>query len=183
MNPDTGNTTDSEARSAAQGRALEQEMPSLVRAAGWETIGQLNENSCLGTPDPEQAPRKTHWTGASGRSGVPRDEAEHTAELIRATAEQQGWERVQRGAAPNTENLYAAEKGDLTLNVTYSSGTGRPGLSLRLSTPCLDMPAGHTMSRSELDPMYGSSDPLYPNDDRSKFTNGEPKPLPEPSDS
>lgn len=27
-----------------------------------------------------------------------------------------------------------------------------------------------------------SPDPLYPNDDRSKFTNGTPRPLPSPSE-
>lgn len=180
MNPDADTASDTEARSAAQGKALEAEMPDLVRAAGWDTIGQLAENSCLGMPDPEQASRQTHWTGAAQRVGMSRDEALATAGDIQATAEQRGWQTRDRGnTAPNTETLYAAAKDDLTLSVVYSSGTGRPGLALRLSTGCLDMPDGHTMSRSELDPMYGSADPMYPKDDRSKFTNGKAKPLPE----
>ncbi|MFB9071901.1 hypothetical protein ACFFIO_12755 [Citricoccus parietis] len=183
MNPEADTTSDSETRSAEQGRAMEAEIPDLVRAAGWDSVGQLAENSCLGDPDPEQASRETHWTGASGRVGVSREDAESAAERIQDAAERRGWEHLKRGnTAPNSENLYAAAKGDLTLNVTYTSGTGRPGLSLQLSTECLEMPAGHTMIRSVLDPMYGSADPLYPNDDRSKFTNGEPKPLPGPSD-
>ncbi|WP_277245037.1 hypothetical protein [Micrococcus terreus] len=36
------------------------------------------------------------------------------------------------------------------------------------------------MTRSEYDPMYGSNDPLYPNDDRSQFTDGRPKPFSTP---
>jgi hypothetical protein len=172
-----------EARSAAQGRALEAEMPALVHAAGWDSIGRLAENSCLGTPDPEQASRRTHWTGLAGRAGVDREKAEDIAGNIQSAAEERGWEPLERGnTAPNAQSLYAAAKGDLTLSVTYSSGTGRPRLSLNVSTPCLDMPEGHTMARSELDPMYGSPDPMYPNDDRSKFTNGTPKPLPSSSE-
>lgn len=168
---------DPEARSADFGQAMEAEMPGLVQAAGWDSIGALAEQSCLGHADPEQASRETRWTSSSGAVGVSEAEAEDIAAEIRRTAEAGGWVSAD-GAGPHGDRLYGASKDEITLNVTYRTGAGEPELTLSLDSPCLEMPAGHTMARSELDPMYGSSDPMYPNDDRSKFTNGEPKPLP-----
>ena len=66
------------------------------------------------------------------------------------------------------------------LNLTYRTTAGRPRIRLEVTTSCLDMPEGNTMTRSEYDPMYGSNDPLYPNDDRSQFTDGRPKPFSAP---
>ncbi|MFC7401207.1 hypothetical protein [Citricoccus sp. GCM10030269] len=181
MNPESDDQPDAEARSAEYGRTIEQELPPLVRAAGWDSIGTLTEKSCLGTADPEEASRNTRWTGSSGASGLSQSEAEEIADDVRSTAEENGWD-PKEGKGPHGDRVYGASKGDLTLTVTYHTGAGRPELTLSLDSPCLDMPSGHTMSRSELDPMYGSSDPLYPNDDRSKFTNGKAKPLPSPSE-
>lgn len=180
MNPDSTPTGDAEQRSADHGRTVESELPDLVRAAGWGSIGRLSERSCLGYADPEKASRETRWTGSAGRSGVAEAEAQDIAQQVRHAAEEAGW-ASKDGAGPHGERLYGAAKGELTLSLTYQAGAGRPELILRVDSPCLEMPEGHTMSRSELDPMYGSSDPMYPNDDRSKFTNGEAKPLPEPS--
>ncbi|NUL46039.1 hypothetical protein F7P69_12670 [Cellulosimicrobium funkei] len=173
----THSEAEAEARSAEQGRTIHAEIPDLVRAAGWDSIGQLTEKSCLGTADPEEAARETKWIGSSSASDVPQSEAMAIAEGVARDAEQSGW-TPQEGTGPHGDRLYGATKEDLTLVVTHQTGGGRSSLSLAIHSPCLEMPAGHVMTRSELDPMYGSSDPLYPNDDRSKFTNGEPKPLP-----
>lgn len=182
MSPDAEETADIEQRSAAHGRLIEEDMPSLVRAAGWDSIGNLGEKSCLGTADPEEAVRETKWIGSSSATDVPQSEATTIAEDIARDAEQLGWS-PQEGSGPNGDRLYGATKEDLTLVVTHHTGGGRANLSLAIHSPCLEMPAGHTLTRSTLDPMYGSGDELYPDEDSSKFTNGEPKPLPEPSDS
>ncbi|MGO1885800.1 MAG: hypothetical protein ACTH3G_10630 [Citricoccus sp.] len=169
---------ENEERSAGYGRQIEEELPTLVRAAGWDSIGAFAENSCLGYAAPEKASRETHWTAASGRVGVSEADAGQMAEQVQRAAEEAGW-TSKEGNGPHGDRLYGASKGDITLNVIYRSGAGEPALSLSLNSPCLEMPAGHVMTRSGLDPMYGSSDPLYPEDDRSKFTNGKAKPLPE----
>ncbi|MFC4370457.1 hypothetical protein [Citricoccus nitrophenolicus] len=60
-----------------------------------------------------------------------------------------------------------------------SAGHGQQigdSLSLSIYSPCLEMPKGRTKNRSGLGSMYGSSDPMYPYDDRWKFADGEPKP-------
>lgn len=172
-----GANGDPEARSAELGHAIESEMPALVRASGWDSLGELRETSCLGYADPEMASRETKWIGRSGTVGISESDAESLTAEIRETAEAGGW-TPKEGRGPQGNRLYGATKGDLILIVTYQSGTGRPEFTLSVHSPCLEMPEGHTMSRSELDPMYGSADPRYPNDDRSKFTNGKPKPLP-----
>ncbi|MGM7671053.1 hypothetical protein [Microbacterium sp. A93] len=180
MNPTS--TGDPEQQSAEYGRLMEAEAPGLARAAGWDSLGSLTEKSCLGTADPAEASRETRWTAVTGEFGTSETEAGRVAEQVRQAAEDTGW-TSKEGSGAHGDRLYGAVKGDLNLTVTYRTGAGEAELSLRLDSPCLEMPEGHTMARSELDPMYGSSDPLYPNDDRSKFTNGEPQPLPEPSES
>ncbi|QCU77368.1 hypothetical protein E7744_03410 [Citricoccus sp. SGAir0253] len=182
MNPQTTSQPDAETQSRTSGQLMEAEMPALVRAAGWDSIGTLTETSCLGIADPEEASRETRWTASSGATGVSEDEAGHVAEQVRRAAEESGW-TSKDGAGAHGDRLYGASKGDLTLALTYRTGAGASELTLALDSPCLQMPAGHTMTRSELDPMYGSSDPRYPHDDRSRFTNGTPRPLPSPSPS
>lgn len=171
---------DAETLSAQQGERVEQIMPGLVRAAGWDAVGQLSEVTCSGSPVPEEASRSTRWSAVAGRSNGDQQEANGIAAAVQGHAEDTGWSTQQVSSA-NDGRVYQAVKDDMGLNLTYRTTAGRPRIRLEVTTSCLDMPEGHTMTRSEYDPMYGSNDPLYPHDDRSQFTNGRPKPFPEPS--
>lgn len=180
MNPTDPQADEAEQISAAQGSKIEEVMPGVVRAAGWESIGMLREESCNDSPEPERAAEVTRWFAAAGRRGVSQDEAQSVVDAVREYAESTGWTSKESTGGPQL--IYSASQDQLTLVVRHSTGSGDAGpLGVEISTPCLEMPEEHTMSRSELDPMYGSPDSMYPNDDRSKFTNGEPKPLPEAS--
>ncbi|GAA4775384.1 hypothetical protein [Citricoccus nitrophenolicus] len=164
---------------AQQGQQMVNLLPGLVRAFGEESVSLLSETSCTSSPDPETASRNTRWTGAVGFSASSAQEGRGRAQAVREYAESTGWASEDRAAVhPSGERLYTATRGDLTLVLEQDGGEDEPGVSFTVTSPCLEKPDGHTMTRSELDSMYGSSDPLYPNDDRSKFTNGEPKPLP-----
>lgn len=175
--PGTGDS-DAERTSTARGALIEELMPGLVRAAGWDTLSNLRERSCTDSPDPERAAASTRWFASSGRGDVTRAEAESVMEAVREHAESTGWTPHESTGGPRL--LYAASQDDLTLVVRYATTADEGPLSVEISTPCLDMPSGHTMTRSELDPRYGSSDPMYPNDDRSEFTNEQVKQLPDP---
>ncbi|NUL46038.1 hypothetical protein F7P69_12665 [Cellulosimicrobium funkei] len=168
---------------AQHGEQVVAEIPGLARAFGEESVSELSETSCTSSLDPDTAPRNTRWRGSVVVS-VPTDrDARERAEAVREYAESNDWLTQDRGSShPGVERLYTATQDELTLTINANARGDNPEISLTVVSPCLEKPAGHTMTRSELDPMYGSSDPLYPNDDRSKFTNGEPKPLPEPSD-
>lgn len=179
MNPPDAPNDDAEQVSAERGSTIEEVMPGMIRAAGWESIGILREQSCNDSPDAETASSVTRWFAAAGRRDAGQDEARSVVDAVREHAESTGWASNESTGGP--EILYAASQKDLTLVVRYSTDSGSGPLGVEISTPCLDMPDGHTMLRSELDPMYGSPSSLYPHDDRSQFTNGEPKPLPSPS--
>ncbi len=181
MNPADAPADDAEQVSAERGSAIEEAMPGLVRAAGWDSIGVLREESCNDSPDTATASSETRWFAAAGRRDADADEADAVVAAVREHAESTGWSGKDSTGGP--EILYAASQGDLTLVVRHSGGSGTRPLGVEISTPCQAMPEGHAMLRSELDPMYGSPSSLYPRDDRSQFTNGEPKPLPEPSSS
>ena len=178
MTPNETPDDDVQQRSAAAGATIEQDLPQLVRTVGWDSVGRLREQSCLGDPSPDAAPRQTSWVGSASRDSSA-EEARGQAAQIAQVAESIGW-TPQEGSGGQGDRLYGAQKDDLTLVVRHRTGGGHDALSVEIHSPCMDMPEGHTMSRSEYDPMYGSNDPLYPNDDRSKFTNGKPKPFPEP---
>ncbi|NUL49007.1 hypothetical protein F7P69_27950 [Cellulosimicrobium funkei] len=168
---------------ARDGEQLVASIPGLVRAFGEESVSELSETSCTSSPDPETASRNTRWKGSTGTDAPSSQEGRERAQAVREYAEANGWTTEERGSAhPSIERLYTATREDLTLIVEQDGGVDEPVVSFTVVSPCLEKPSDHTMTRSEYDPMYGSSDPLYPNDDRSKFTNGEPKPLPEPSD-
>jgi len=177
MTPDTEGTAEAERRSAAHGALIEQDLPALLRAGGWETISTLRETSCLGDPDPAVAASRTKWLG-SGSADLPAAEARQRAERVGARARELGW-TPQEGSGPHGDRLFGATKEELTLVVSYETGGGHRTLTVAVHSPCLEMPEGHTMTRSGLDALYGSADPLYPDEDRSAFTNGSPKPLPE----
>ncbi|VXB76502.1 hypothetical protein [Citricoccus sp. K5] len=181
MNSGSDGTPDAEERSAAQGRQIEEDLPLLVEAAGWQGIGALAEKSCLGDPEPAAASRETKWIGSASRDLDGADPSELAASIARQ-AEDLGW-TPQEGNGPHGDRIYGAVKNELTLVVNHTTSGGADAVALSIHSPCLEMPEGHTMTRSELDPMYGSGDELYPGEDSSKFTNGEPKPLPEPSSS
>ncbi|NUL46041.1 hypothetical protein F7P69_12680 [Cellulosimicrobium funkei] len=165
---------ENEERSAGYGRQIEEDLPSLVRAAGWDSIGALREESCNDSPVREHASSTTRWFATAGRRDISQDEAQSVLESVREHAESTGWNSKESTGGPQL--LYTASQDDLTLVVRHSTSSGPGLLGVEIATPCLEMPEGHTMSRSELDPMYGSPDSLYPNDDRSKFTNGKAKP-------
>ena len=168
---------------ARHGEQLVASIPGLVRTFGEESVSELSETSCTSSPDPETASRNTRWKGSTGTDAPSSQEGRERAQAVREYAEANGWTTEERGSAhPSIERLYTATREDLTLIVEQDGGVDEPVVSFTVVSPCLEKPSDHTMTRSEYDPMYGSSDPLYPNDDRSKFTNGEPKPLPEPSD-
>lgn len=170
---------DAETLSTQQGERMEQIMPGLVRAAGWDAVGQLSEVTCSGSPVPEEASRSTRWSAVAGRSNGDQQEANGIAAAVQGQAEDTGWSTQQVSSA-NDGRVYQAVKDDMGLNLTYRTTAGRPRIRLEVTTSCLDMPEGNTMTRSEYDPMYGSNDPLYPNDDRSQFTDGRPKPFSTP---
>jgi hypothetical protein len=180
MNTPGPQQQDAEQASAARGAQVERAMPGLVRAAGWDSLGPLREESCNDSPHPEKASSATRWFSSAGRPDVSEGEARSITEAVREYAESTGWTGRESTGGPRL--LYAAGQDDLTLVVRHATGSGAGPLSVEISTPCLDMPEGHTMTRSGLDSMYGSPDPMYPNDDRSKFTNGTPKPLPSPAE-
>ena len=179
MTPNEEPVENAQQRSAEAGRVIEQDLIAVVRAAGWDSVGQLREQSCLGDADPKDAARQTKWLGTAARESS-QDQARRQAEEVARTAESLGW-TPSEGHGAQGDRLYGAEKDELTLVVRHRTGGGHNTLSMAIHSPCLDMPEGHTMTRSEYDPMYGSHDPLYPNDDSSKFTNGQPKPFPEDS--
>lgn len=174
-----GQPRENQELSGTHGRTIEQDLIPVVRAAGWDSVGQLREQSCLGDADPQDAARQTKWLGTAARESS-QDQARRQAEEVARTAESLGW-TPSEGHGAQGDRLYGAEKDELTLVVRHRTGGGHNTLSVAIHSPCLDMPEGHTMTRSEYDPMYGSHDPLYPNDDSSKFTNGQPKPFPEDS--
>lgn len=177
-----GSQQDNVEATAQHGEQLVAAIPGLVRAFGEESVSLLSETSCTSSPDPETASRNTRWTGAVGVSASSAQEGRDRAQAVREYAESTGWATEDRGAAhPSGERLYTATRDALTLVIEQDGGDDEPEVSFTITSPCLEKPSGHTMTRSELDSMYWSSDPLYPNDDRAKFTNGEPKPLPEPS--
>lgn len=177
MNPQSNDEADNPARSAAHGELIEAELPAAVRNAGWDHIGSLMETSCTSDPDPATASRRTMWEGGARELDVSEDSARLIARKVKDYAESHGWTPAD-GSGPDGHRLYGATKEDVALQVTFRETGTRTALSIVMSSPCLEMPEGHTMARSELDPMYGSPDPMYPNDDRAKFTNGSPKPLP-----
>jgi hypothetical protein len=181
MNPQSTDEAGNPSRSAAHGRLIEAELPAAVRQAGWDHIGSLMETSCTSDPEPETASRRTMWEGGARELDVDADSARQVAQQVKDYADSHGWTATD-DQDPNGHRLYGATKDEVALQVTFRETGTRTALSIVMSSPCLDMPAGHTMTRSEWDPMYGSPDPLYPNDDRSKFTNGTPKPLPAPTD-
>ncbi|NUL46040.1 hypothetical protein F7P69_12675 [Cellulosimicrobium funkei] len=169
---------------AHQGQQMVDLMPGLVLTFGEQSVSLLSETSCTSSPDPETASRNTRWTGSVGFSASSAQEGRDRAQAVREYAESTGWTTEDRASVhPSGERLYSATRDDLTLVIEQDGGEDEPGVSFTVTSPCLEKPAGHTMTRSEFDSMYGSTDPLYPNDDRSKFTNGEPKPLPEPATS
>ncbi|NUL46042.1 hypothetical protein F7P69_12685 [Cellulosimicrobium funkei] len=168
---------------AQHGDQVVAEIPGLARAFGQDAVPQLREVSCTSSPDPEMASRNTRWRAATGATVSSDQEARELADAVRKHAESKGWVTQRSDAShPSLERLYMATLDDLTLTINANNRGGSPEVTLAVVSPCLEKPDGHTMTRSEFDSMYGSSDPLYPNDDRSKFTNGEPKPLPESSD-
>ncbi|MDI3331236.1 MAG: hypothetical protein QJR09_10975 [Micrococcus sp.] len=174
---------DNVAATAQHGEQISAAVPGLVRAFGQDSVGTLSETSCTSSPDPETASRNTRWEASTATSVPTQQEARALADAVRQHAEAQGWQTQDREAAhPSLERLYSAVREDLTLVMDADDGGEDVQVRLSVTSPCLEKPAGHTMARSELDPMYGSPDPMYPNDDRSKFTNGTPRPLPAPSE-
>lgn len=80
---------DAETLSAQQGERMEQIMPGLVRAAGWDAVGQLSEVTCSGSPVPEEASRSTRWSAVAGRSNGDQQEANGIAAAVQGHAEAQ----------------------------------------------------------------------------------------------
>lgn len=174
---------DNVAATAQHGEQIAAAIPGLARAFGQDSVGTLSETSCTSSPDPETASRNTRWTASTATTVPTQRQAQDLAGAVRVHAEAQGWQTQDREAAhPGLDRLYTAVRDDLTLVMDADGSGGDYEIQLSVTSPCLEKPAGHTMTRSEWDPMYGSSDPLYPNDDRSEFTNGSPKPLPSPMD-
>lgn len=155
MAPEPAGPSGNEQRSAAHGRQIEQDLPPLVQAAGWDGLGELGEKSCLGDPDPAVASRETKWIGSASRSDVPEAQARELAARIARQAEEMGWS-AQDGAGPSGDRVYGATKEDLTLVVSHRTGGGRSSMTVAIHSPCLEMPEGHTMVRSGLDPDHGA---------------------------
>lgn len=133
MTPNEEPAENAQRRSAEAGTVIEHDLPSLVRAAGWDSVGQLREQSCLGDTDPKDAARQTKWLGTAARESSE-DQARRQAEEVARTAESLGWTPSESHGAQG-DQLYGAEKDDLPLVVRHRTGGGHSTLSVAIHSP------------------------------------------------
>lgn len=156
---------DAEALSTADGQFLEQNFPDIARAMGADSVTRLRERTCAGdTASGPTAASNTSWVAHAEVVVSDVAVARQVAEHVRAQAEKQGWTTSQDPAEVGDRGSFAGQRllsaklDDPDLVMTVLLDDDRDG-ALVVATIvrgiCRDMPQGHRMVHSRLDPEYG----------------------------
>ncbi|GEM_PF-5459236 len=180
---------DAEQASRADGEYLERVFPDIARSMGADSVTRLRELTCKGeTASGPTAARETSWVADAGVAVPDESVARQVAEHVRAQVEAQGWRTSEdpaevgdEGAFAGTRLLSAAhEDPDLVLTVLLDEdGRGTLTVSTVVRGTCREMPEGHRMVHSELDPQYGTNRGGGYEDLGEGVYTGRPAPLPE----
>ncbi|WIK81984.1 hypothetical protein [Micrococcus lylae] len=181
-------SAEAEALSAADGEFLDKTFPDIARAMGAESVRRLRETTCTGAlPGDRSAAKNTSWIADAEVAVDSEDTAHKVADHIRTQAKKQGWTLAEDPADVDAEGNFAGSRllggkhDGQNMVMTVLLDEDRDGTLIVATVVrgiCRDMPDGHEMVRSELDPQYGAVGDGYADTDSLEDFTGQPGPLP-----
>lgn len=190
MSPSATSTSEvsPETISTSEGDYLEAIFPDIARSMGANSVTHLREITCAGdTASGPTAARKTSWMARAEVTVTDADVAREVADNVRAEVEKHGWTTSENPADVGDQGSFAgtrllsAKLEDPDLVMTVLLDEDRDGTLIvanQVRGICRDMPEGHKMVRSPLDPEYGAADLAYEETDSIEDYTGLFKPLP-----
>ena len=183
-------SADAEALSTADGEFLDKTFPDIARAMGAESVTHLRERTCTGAlPGDRSAAKNTSWMARAVVAVDSEDTAHKVADHIRTQADKQGWTLAEDPADVDAEGNFAGTRllggkhDGQNMVMTVLLDEDRDGTLIVINHVrgiCRDMPDGHEMVHSRLDPDYGTAEGDGYNDHVSlEDYTGEQAPLPE----
>ncbi|MDO5633490.1 MAG: hypothetical protein Q4G34_01265, partial [Micrococcus sp.] len=171
------------------GEYLDRVFPDIARSMGALAVTDLSEQTCSTTAiSGPSAARQTSWMARAEVGVSTEDVANNVAENIREQAEHYGWTTAKNPRDVGADGNYAGQRllgatlEDPNLVMILLLRTHQQDGTLRVVTQirgrCYDMPEGHRMTRSTLDPDYGSASSAYVETDSLDDYTGRPAPLP-----
>ncbi|MDO5633491.1 MAG: hypothetical protein Q4G34_01270 [Micrococcus sp.] len=174
--------------SRAEGEYLDRVFPDIARSMGALSVTRLHERTCSTTAiSGPSAARHTAWVADAEVAVANEDVAIKVAKNVREQAEHYGWTTAENPRDVGADGNYAGQRllgatledPNLVMIVLLDKKyDGTPIVATVIHGRCYDMPEGHRMTRSTLDPDYGSASSAYVETDSLDDYTGRPAPLP-----